>query len=365
MELTGERRLAASRSDTWAALNDPEVLKASIPGCESIERAGDNEYALTVLAALGPVRAKFAGKLFVEDVVPPESYTLRFEGQGGAAGFAKGSSKVMLFDDGGATLLRYTATAQVGGRIAQVGSRLIDSAALRLADDFFANFEKRLLPMHRKPTTAAFHGRDRRRHVARHRLCPRPGRRGSGHRDHRALPAVRRAMNLVPGALGLADLAAFARSHEKVTLDAASLKRLDAGAEAVRRIVAQGQPVYGINTGFGKLAQTHIADDQLELLQRNLVLSHSVGVGALLDDDVVRLVLLLKIASLARGYSGVRREVVNALVALLDAEVYPCIPSKGSVGASGDLAPLAHMSATLLGWGEVRHTARGCPPSRD
>jgi histidine ammonia-lyase len=162
-------------------------------------------------------------------------------------------------------------------------------------------------------------------------------------------------MKLTPGALTLAELAAFARSHEKVTLDADSLRRLDEGAAAVRRIVAQGQAVYGINTGFGKLAHTHIADDELELLQRNLVLSHSVGVGALLDDDVVRLVLLLKIASLARGYSGVRREVVEALVALLDAEVYPCIPSKGSVGASGDLAPLAHMSAVLLGLGEVRH----------
>ena len=108
-------------------------------------------------------------------------------------------------------------------------------------------------------------------------------------------------MKLVPGALVLADLAAFAKSHDEVTLDAASRKRLDAGAEAVRRIVAEGKPVYGINTGFGKLAQTHIADDQLELLQKNLVLSHSVGVGPLLSDDVVRLTMLLKVASLARG----------------------------------------------------------------
>jgi histidine ammonia-lyase len=119
-------------------------------------------------------------------------------------------------------------------------------------------------------------------------------------------------------------------------------------------MVAEGKAVYGINTGFGKLANTHIADGELELLQRNLVLSHSVGVGALLPDDVVRLVMLLKVASLARGYSGVRPEVVDAILALLNAGVYPCIPSKGSVGASGDLAPLAHMSAVLLGLGEAR-----------
>ncbi|MEP7069605.1 MAG: histidine ammonia-lyase [Usitatibacter sp.] len=161
-------------------------------------------------------------------------------------------------------------------------------------------------------------------------------------------------MRLEPGRLTLESLEAFARSHEPVTLDPASRARLDAGAEVVRRMVAEGKPVYGINTGFGKLAQTHIAHDQLELLQRNLVLSHSVGVGAWLADDVVRLTMLLKVASLARGYSGVRAELVDALIALLDAGIYPCIPSKGSVGASGDLAPLAHMSATLLGLGQVR-----------
>src|SRR6185436_10518113 len=108
------------------------------------------------------------------------------------------------------------------------------------------------------------------------------------------------------------------------------------------------------NTGFGKLAHVQIPADQLELLQKNLVLSHSVGVGALLPDDVVRLTMLLKVASLARGYSGVRPEVVDAMVTLLNAGVYPCIPSKGSVGASGDLAPLAHMSAALMGYGKVR-----------
>jgi histidine ammonia-lyase len=161
-------------------------------------------------------------------------------------------------------------------------------------------------------------------------------------------------VKLEPGGLTLAGLAAFAKSPEKVTLDSSDRARLQAGADAVRRMVAEGKAVYGINTGFGKLANTHIADGELELLQRNLVLSHSVGVGALLPDDVVRLVMLLKVASLARGYSGVRPEVVDAILALLNAGVYPCIPSKGSVGASGDLAPLAHMSAVLLGLGEAR-----------
>jgi histidine ammonia-lyase len=168
-------------------------------------------------------------------------------------------------------------------------------------------------------------------------------------------------VRLSPGSLTLAQLASFAKSHDTLELDPSSRERLDAGAQAVRRIVAQGQPVYGINTGFGKLAQTHIPDDQLELLQRNLVLSHSVGVGALLGDDVVRLTMLLKVASLARGYSGVRVQVVEAILALLNAEIYPCIPSKGSVGASGDLAPLAHMSATLLGLGSVRHRGEVMP----
>jgi histidine ammonia-lyase len=162
-------------------------------------------------------------------------------------------------------------------------------------------------------------------------------------------------VRLVPGELTLAQLHAFERAHEPVELAAGTRERLAAGAAAVARIVAEGKAVYGINTGFGKLAQTHIPADQLELLQRNLVLSHSVGVGAFLSDEVVRLTMLLKVASLARGYSGVRPELVDAILALLNARIYPCIPSKGSVGASGDLAPLAHMSATLMGWGKVRH----------
>jgi histidine ammonia-lyase len=168
-------------------------------------------------------------------------------------------------------------------------------------------------------------------------------------------------VQLVPGRLTLPALRSFAQSREPLRLDEATRRTLAAGAAAVARIVAEGKPVYGINTGFGKLAQTHIPDDQLELLQRNLVLSHSVGVGAPLDDAAVRLTMLLKVASLARGYSGVRPQVVDAMVALLNAGVHPVIPSKGSVGASGDLAPLAHMSAVLLGWGQVRHEGRVLP----
>jgi histidine ammonia-lyase len=168
-------------------------------------------------------------------------------------------------------------------------------------------------------------------------------------------------VRLVPGELTLDQLHAFERSHHSLELDPACRERLAMGAAAVARIVAEGKPVYGINTGFGKLAQTHIPADQLDLLQRNLVLSHSVGVGALLSDDVVRLTMLLKVASLARGYSGVRPLLVDAMLALLNAQVYPCIPSKGSVGASGDLAPLAHMTATLMGWGNVRHRGNVMP----
>ncbi|HXZ49877.1 MAG TPA: carbon monoxide dehydrogenase subunit G [Usitatibacter sp.] len=146
MDLKGERRLPLDRESAWQALNDPERLRAAIPGCESIERTGENEYRVTLTAALGPVRAKFRGKLRVEDIVRPEHYTLRFEGEGGAAGFAKGSAQVALGDEGASTLVAYTASAQVGGRIAQVGNRLVDAAALKLADEFFAAFERQFAP---------------------------------------------------------------------------------------------------------------------------------------------------------------------------------------------------------------------------
>jgi len=155
-------------------------------------------------------------------------------------------------------------------------------------------------------------------------------------------------------ALDLPILRHALQERVHVHLSPADLQRVRRGAAAVARLVAQDATVYGLNTGFGLLARTRIPRNQISTLQRNLVLSHAAGTGALLADGVVRLVLLLKIASLVKGYSGVRLETVQALAALLEHEVYPCIPGKGSVGASGDLAPLAHMSAVLLGVGHVR-----------
>jgi histidine ammonia-lyase len=154
--------------------------------------------------------------------------------------------------------------------------------------------------------------------------------------------------------LTLAQLRAIYGAPATVSLAPATLARIDAGAAIIAKIVDSGATVYGVNTGFGLLANTSIARHDLEALQRNLVLSHACGVGPLLPDAIVRLILVLKTASLARGASGVRRETVLMLARLIDAEVYPCIPAKGSVGASGDLAPLAHMSAVLLGIGEAR-----------
>ncbi len=158
--------------------------------------------------------------------------------------------------------------------------------------------------------------------------------------------------------LNFASLHDLSRGGSKLSISDAAYAAIDRGAAAVAQIVARGQPAYGINTGFGRLAQTHIPNDQLELLQRNLVLSHAVGVGDPLPATVVRLMLALKIATLARGYSGVRRALVDALVKLYNADVLPRVPAKGSVGASGDLAPLAHMSTVLLGVGEVEHDGK-------
>jgi histidine ammonia-lyase len=140
----------------------------------------------------------------------------------------------------------------------------------------------------------------------------------------------------------------------QVSLSEAAWEEVERGAATVAAILAEGRTVYGINTGFGLLANTSIAPGDLETLQKNLVLSHACGVGPLLDDAVVRLMMVLKIASLSRGASGVRRQTLEALITLVNSEVLPCIPSKGSVGASGDLAPLAHMSCLLIGVGQAR-----------
>ena len=163
-----------------------------------------------------------------------------------------------------------------------------------------------------------------------------------------------KSLDLVPGRLTLADLRRLWAEPMALAVDAAAKPAVDAAAQAVDRVLASGRTVYGVNTGFGLLARTRIDDARLAELQRALVLSHSAGTGALLDDAAVRLVIALKAASLARGYSGIRWSVIDALVALANAGVVPCIPAQGSVGASGDLAPLAHLAAVLIGEGEAR-----------
>jgi histidine ammonia-lyase len=168
-------------------------------------------------------------------------------------------------------------------------------------------------------------------------------------------------MEFRAGQLSLATLRRIHAQPATISVSAEDRRRVADAAALVDTIVARGEAAYGINTGFGLLAQTRIAADQLELLQRNLLLSHAAGVGEPLSDAVVRLILALKINSLARGHSGISLAVIDALQTLLSQEIYPVIPGQGSVGASGDLAPLAHLSATLLGVGEVRIQGQRLP----
>ncbi len=140
MDLTGEYRIAASRERVWEALNDPEILKASIPGCNALEAVGDDSFTATVTAKVGPVKAKFQGQVTLSDMDPPNGYTIQGEGKGGAAGFAKGGAKITLVEDGDGTLLQYEVNANVGGKLAQIGSRLIDGTAKKLAGEFFTAF---------------------------------------------------------------------------------------------------------------------------------------------------------------------------------------------------------------------------------
>ncbi len=145
MELTESYTLPVSQQQAWEALNDTAILHASIPGCESIEPDGDNAYRVSLRAVVGPVKAQFKGRMMLTDIDAPHTYTIVFEGQGVAAGFGKGSAKVMLEPDGEtATTLTYGATAQVGGKLAQIGSRLVDSAARKMANEFFRRFTERL-----------------------------------------------------------------------------------------------------------------------------------------------------------------------------------------------------------------------------
>jgi hypothetical protein len=140
MDIAGEFRIPASKQAVWDALNNPEVLKEALPGCENIDKTSDTEMTATVTIKLGPVKARFSGKVTLSDLDPPNSYTLTGEGQGGAAGFASGEAKVNLEEDGDGTVLTYTAEAKVGGKLAQIGSRLIDSTSKKLAAQFFGKF---------------------------------------------------------------------------------------------------------------------------------------------------------------------------------------------------------------------------------
>jgi uncharacterized protein len=140
MDMTGEERIAASRATVWAALNDVEVLKQCIPGCESLEKQSDSEMTARVKLQVGPVSARFSGKVTLSEIDPPNGYRIAGEGSGGAAGHAKGSAQVRLVDDGDGTILRYEARADVGGKLAQLGGRLIDATARKLAGEFFSKF---------------------------------------------------------------------------------------------------------------------------------------------------------------------------------------------------------------------------------
>ena len=169
------------------------------------------------------------------------------------------------------------------------------------------------------------------------------------------------ALTLTPGSLTLKQLRHVWRQPVTLSLDENAHAAINDSVACVEAIVAEGRTAYGINTGFGLLAQTRIATHDLENLQRSLVLSHAAGVGQPLDDNIVRLMMVLKINSLARGFSGIRLSVIQALMALVNANVYPWVPAKGSVGASGDLAPLAHMSLLLLGEGKARWQGEWLP----
>ncbi|TAK74378.1 MAG: histidine ammonia-lyase [Gammaproteobacteria bacterium] len=166
---------------------------------------------------------------------------------------------------------------------------------------------------------------------------------------------------LNPGELKLADFRHLLDETTTLELHANAQEAIHASAQFIHHVIEKGQTVYGVNTGFGGLAHTKINTAELALLQQNLVLSHAAGTGELFSDHVVRLILALKINSLARGFSGVRLQLIEALIQLFNARVYPCIPSQGSVGASGDLAPLAHLSTILLGVGHARYQGKMIP----
>jgi carbon monoxide dehydrogenase subunit G len=146
MEMTGEQFIPLPQQRVWEALNDPAILKSCIPGCESIDKVSDAEYKVVMTAAIGPVKAKFNGKLLLTDLNPPNAYSIAFEGSGGAAGFGKGAAQVSLLPESGGTRLTYKASASVGGKLAQIGSRLIDGVARKMSEDFFVRFNATVAP---------------------------------------------------------------------------------------------------------------------------------------------------------------------------------------------------------------------------
>jgi len=148
MDMQGSRQLAVTQQQAWDALNDPAVLKACIPGCDKVEASGDSQYAIGMALKIGPVSAKFTGKITLSEINPPASYKLAFEGQGGPAGFGKGSAAVTLTPDADGCELSYTVNATVGGKVAQLGQRLIDGAAKSLAEDFFKRFDEEMQRQH-------------------------------------------------------------------------------------------------------------------------------------------------------------------------------------------------------------------------
>ncbi|WP_305987392.1 carbon monoxide dehydrogenase subunit G [Roseibium sp. MMSF_3544] len=154
MDMNGSHRIPAKREAVWEALNDPEILKACIPGCESLEKTSDTEMNAQVTTKIGPVKAKFKGAVTLENLKPPESYTITGEGKGGVAGFAKGSADISLAEEGDETVLTYEAMAQVGGKLAQLGSRLIDSTAKKMAGEFFDKFAELVPAGSKQPESA-------------------------------------------------------------------------------------------------------------------------------------------------------------------------------------------------------------------
>lgn len=155
MDMTGTQRIEAPRPTVWAALNDPEVLRLCIPGCDSLEKISDREMVAKVTLKIGPVKASFSGKVTLSDIDPPNGYTITGEGSGGTAGFAKGSAKVRLQEDGNATILVYDAKADIGGKLAQLGGRLIEGTAKKLAAEFFAKFSQVVAPAAAQPAAVA------------------------------------------------------------------------------------------------------------------------------------------------------------------------------------------------------------------